>query len=139
MLLLLIIIKSKFMGQFSWITQDTGRSISSITPFQVTMTDNKGNKWTENDYQGYGEFSGKDFYSLLSEMNGGDGDRDHGIELSFSDRPHISPNLNEDPTIQWVDEKPEHCPNQGWVEYDDNGDEVTDEEYEEDEEYGGES
>ena len=69
------------MGQFSWITQDTGRSISSITPFQVTMTDNKGNKWTENDYEGYGEFGGKDYFSLLSEMNGGNGDRDHGIDL----------------------------------------------------------
>jgi hypothetical protein len=122
------------MGQFSWITQDTGKSISSITPFQVTMTDNKGNKWTENDYEGYGEFGGKDFYSLLSEMNGGSGERDHGIEISFSDRPHISPNLNEDPTIEWVDEKPEHCPNQGWVEYDENGNEVTDEDEEEEDE-----
>ena len=128
------------MGQFSWITQDTGRSISSITPFQVTMTDNKGNKWTENDYEGYGEFNGKDYFSLLSEMNGGDGDRNHGIDLTFGEAPHISPNLNEDPTIGWVDEKPEHCPNQGWVEYDENGNEVTEEEeYEEDEEYGGES
>ena len=126
-------LKNKTMGQFSWITQDTRKSISSITPFQVTMTDNKGNKWTENDYEGYGEFSGKDFYSLLSEMNGGNGDRDHGIELSFSKEPHISPNLNEDPTIEWVDEKPEHCGRQGWVEYDENGDEITDDEDEEEE------
>lgn len=110
------------MGQFSWITQDTRRSISSITPFQVTMTDNKGNKWTENDYEGYGDFGGKDFYSLLSEMNGGNGDREHGIDLYFSDKPHISPNLNEDPTIEWVDKKPKRCPNQGWVEYDDDMD-----------------
>jgi len=127
------------MGQFSWITQDTGRSISSITPFQVTMTDNKGNKWTENDYEGYGEFNGKDYFSLLSEMNGGDGDRNHGIDLTFGEAPHISPNLNEDPTIEWKDEEPDTCERQGWVEYDEDGDELPDEDEEDDEEYGGES
>ena len=127
-------LRHKTMGQFSWITQDTGRSISSITPFPVTMTDNKGNKWTENDYEGYGEFDGKDYFSLLSEMNGGNGDRNHGIDLTFNGQPHLSPNLNEDPTIEWVDEEPDTCPNQGWVEYDENGDEIVDEfEDEEDE------
>ena len=40
------------MGQFSWIAQDTDRSISSITPRPITMVDNKGNKWTENGYEG---------------------------------------------------------------------------------------
>ena len=118
------------MGQFSWITQDTGKSISSITPFQVTMTDNKGNKWTENDYEGYGEFGGKDYFSLLSEMNGGDGNRDHGIHFTFNGQPHLSPNLNEDPTIEWKNEEPDTCPNQGWVQYDENGNEIT---YEEEE------
>lgn len=63
------------MGFFSWITQDTEESIpnnySSREPFSVTMTDDKGNRWTENAYEGYGEFGGKDYYVLLSEMNGG--------------------------------------------------------------------
>ena len=125
------------MGQFSWITQDTKRSISSITPFQVTMTDHKGNKWTENNYEGYGEFGGKDFFSLLSEMNGGNGDRNHGIDLRFSGQPYLSPNLNEDPTIEWKDKVPDDCPRQGWVEYDEDGDELPDEdedEWEDDEE-----
>jgi hypothetical protein len=99
------------------------------------MTDNKGNKWTENDYEGYGEFGGKDFYSLLSEMNGGNGDRDHGIDLWFGKEPFLSPNLTEDPTHEWTnEERPYDCPNQGWVEYDENGNEITDEEDEEEDE-----
>jgi len=123
------------MGQFSWLTQDTGRSISSITPFPVTMTDHKGNKWTENNYEGYGEFGGKDFYELLSEMNGGNGDRNHGIDLSFGTEPFISPNLNEDPTIEWVDyDQPESCDRQGWVEYDESGEECNEFDEDEDEE-----
>ena len=123
------------MGQFSWITQDTHRSISSITPFPVTMTDNEGNKWTENNYEGYGEFDGCDFYELLSKMNGGNGDRGHGIDLWFGSEPFLSPNLTEDPNHEWTnEERPYDCPNQGWVEYDGNGNEITDEETEKDEE-----
>jgi hypothetical protein len=45
------------MGFFSWITQDTDKSIanrySEMKPFQVTMTDDKGNRWTEYNYEGY--------------------------------------------------------------------------------------
>jgi hypothetical protein len=41
--------------------------------------------------------------------------------------------LNEDPTIEWKNEVPDDCPNQGWVEYDEYGDEITDDEDEEDE------
>ena len=58
------------MGQFSWIAQDTGKSISSTKPRPVTLTDNEGRQWTENNYEGYGEFDGKDFYELFAEMNG---------------------------------------------------------------------
>jgi hypothetical protein len=46
--------------------------------------------------------------------------------------------LNEDPTIEWKDEVPDDCPRQGWVEYDEDGDELPDEDEEEeyeDEEY----
>lgn len=82
------------MGFFSWKTQDTDRSIantySSRMTFEVTMTDNKGNKWTESAYDGYGEFDGKDFYQLVAEMSRPDecnGDVDHdrliGIRLFF--------------------------------------------------------
>ena len=47
------------------------------------MFDNKGNSWEESNYDGYGEFGGKDFYELLSEMNGQGSDRDIGIDLFF--------------------------------------------------------
>lgn len=62
------------MGFFSWKTQDTNKSIASrhssrkTTP--VYLLDNKGNHWLESNYEGYGEFGGKDFYELLAEMNG---------------------------------------------------------------------
>jgi hypothetical protein len=120
------------MGQFSWLTQDTRKSISSLKPFEVTMTDNKGNKWTEKNYEGYGDFDGKDFYSLLSEMNGGNGDRDHGIKLYFGDEPFISPNLTENKDHKWVNRCPEDCPRQGWVVYNKFGEDITD--WEEDDE-----
>ena len=46
------------MGFFSWKTQDTDRSIannySNKSVFSVTMTDNKGNRWHEHNYEGYG-------------------------------------------------------------------------------------
>ena len=73
------------MGFFSWMTQDTNRSIanhySGEPVFTVYMMDDKGNSWREDNYEGYGEFDGKDYYELLDEMNGGGGDRDAGIEL----------------------------------------------------------
>lgn len=110
------------MGQFSWIAQDTNKSISNITPRPTTMVDNKGNKWHEDDYEGYGIFGGKDFYTLLAEMNEvegltGDTDKDRGlgIDLYFGKEKFISPNLYEDSSREWVDEVPEDCPDQGWT------------------------
>ena len=62
------------MGFFSWNTQDTDKSIanqySNRKTFRVQMIDNKGNVFTENEYEGYGVFGGKDYYELLAEMNG---------------------------------------------------------------------
>lgn len=90
------------MGFFSWRTQDTDRSIannySTRKTFTVVMIDNKGNKWIEQDYEGYGRFGGKDYYELLAEMNGfvsqfdyekgtdkyTDEARSFGISLAFS-------------------------------------------------------
>lgn len=105
------------MGFFSFKTQDTNKSIanrhSSQGTFPVTMTDNKGNKWHEEDYGGYGEFGDKDYYELLAEMNGKEG-RDEGINLESSNIPHIAPNLTEKKDGVWVDEKPKPCPYQGY-------------------------
>ncbi len=106
------------MGFFSWITQDTGRSIANSSSRRetvtVTMTDDQGNKWTEPNYEGYGEFGDKDFYELLAEMNGLPSDRSAGIDLAFSGKQFKSPNLSEDPNWQWKDEAPEECNAQGY-------------------------
>lgn len=115
------------MGFFSWRTQDTDRSIcntySSRTPFRVVMTDNKGNKWIEDDYEGYGEFGGKDFYELVAEMNGFESNRSKGIDIVFGIDPYLSPNLTENEDHVWINEAPERCENQGYF-YDDNEDEI---------------
>ena len=126
------------MGFFSWKTQDTDKSIcnshSGRTPFTVVMLDDKGNKWYEQNYDGYGVFGDKDYYELLAEMNGltGDGTEDmrmKGIELAFKDSPHGNnpevkfPNLVEMANGWPYDPKgPENCEWQGFF-YDDETDE----------------
>ena len=105
------------MGFFSWITQDTKESIpskySERNTIPVTMTDDKGNKWHEAYYEGYGVFGGKDFYELLAEMNGKT-TRDEGIDIAFSDEPHKQPNLNRSETQEWENTHPEMCEAQGY-------------------------
>ena len=91
------------MGFFSWKTQDTNKSINNhytgIPTFKVIMTDNKGNQWVENNYEGYGMFGGKDYHELLDEMNGGSGDRNIGIDRQFDRdgkyKNQIFPSLSE--------------------------------------------
>lgn len=58
------------MGQFSWFLQDTDERIVNGKPMHVVMCDDKGNKYVEECYEGYGVFGGKDFYELVAEMNG---------------------------------------------------------------------
>lgn len=115
------------MGFFSWLTNDTGVSISNAHSSQgvrhIVMLDNKGNKWVEAGYSGYGVFGGKDFYELVAEMNDvepieGRELRSQGIDLAFSGkRDVIYPNLIEDENSEhweWEDEKPLDCPYQGY-------------------------
>ena len=124
------------MGQFSWFTQDTDKQIGSqpSNTIIVYMYDDKGNKWKESDYEGYGEFGGKDFYDLLAEMNGFTKDnvkgdlRDKGIGLYFdkywSDKGYVSPALMESETLpegHSFELKPEDDPNQSWSHYADGG------------------
>lgn len=120
------------MGMFSWITQDSDRSIanqySGRSTFTVYMYDDKGNKWKENDYEGYGVFGGKDYYELLSEMNGGPSDRSIGIDMAYSGDNDIKyPNLAESPNWKWRNEKPENCRYQGY--FYGSGDEDEDDNY----------
>mgnify|MGYP003138206267 CR=1 FL=1 len=108
------------MGFFSWITQDTHRSINNahcgLQTFPVTLTNPvTGEQWTECDYDGYGEFNGKDYYELLAELNGGI-DRSDGIDMYFhceSESDLIWPTLTEDPNAK-VTGKPQACPEQGY-------------------------
>ena len=136
------------MGFFSWKTQDTDNSIanqySNRKTFRVQMLDNKGNVWTEDNYEGYGRFGGKDFYELLAEMNGFESDktcdeytdeaRGFGINLAFKDNPNgiatkgvFYPNLIEQADGWFYNESgPDNCEYQGYfydeTDYDDEDD-----------------
>jgi hypothetical protein len=113
-------------GQFSWMAQDTGRQIGSERENTITvyMFDDKGQKWEEKKYDGYGEFGGKDYYELLAQMNGVENaDRQDGIDIAFGKTKTkgktLFPALVEDPkhfnykrhdfTVQ-----PDNDPNQSW-------------------------
>jgi hypothetical protein len=79
------------------------------------MIDDKGNVWHEPDYDGYGEFGGRDYHELLADMNGLYPDRILGIELAFSGKDVKFPNLVEDATGWTYDPKgPENCEFQGF-------------------------
>jgi hypothetical protein len=110
-------------GQFSWFTHDTNQQIGSEeenTLPSVYMFDNKGNKWLEKRYEGYGDFGGKDYYELLAQMNGmANPDRSEGISLAFSGKKGIlypalvvDPNFNYK-THDFTEEAP-NDPNQSW-------------------------
>lgn len=129
------------MGFFSWFTQDTNKSISNIHStrerFTVYMHDNRGNKWEETGYDGYGVFGCKDYYELVAEMNpkktkeifakrGKEYElRCVGIDLAYDDNHNtleaghgvIFPNLTEDKEWEWKDEAPPGCPYQGYFYY----------------------
>jgi hypothetical protein len=106
------------MGFFSFITQDTDKSIFNYhteLDFPVQMTDNKGERWIEGSYSGYGIFGGKDFYQLLAEMNGKI-TREEGIKMYFSENLEniLYPNLTENMQWTWRNERPKDCPYQGF-------------------------
>ena len=128
------------MGMFSWYTQDTNTPIYSIyTPmdsiyapkpedFNTTahMIDDRGNVYTELEYEGYGVFGGMCFYALVSDMNpehpqyplveGADDDGKYarGLAISFMDENYRSPNLVSDPKRPWINEAPDIHPGQGF-------------------------
>jgi hypothetical protein len=116
------------MGLFSWKTQDTDESIpasgSNRESFTVYMSDGK-TTWKEDNYEGYGEFGGKDYYELLDEMNGGSGDRGTGIDLAFRTlRDDVKfPSLTRNG--HFYNEEPQQCEYQGWF----YGDEDENEDY----------
>ena len=119
------------MGVFSWHTNDTDRSIpnrySPRDTFTVHMIDDKGNRYTEERYEGYGVFGGKDYYELLAEMNYPEAKeldtdpaklRTMGIDLEYqyADDDNVKwPNLVEDPNRGWQNEQPKSCAAQGFL------------------------
>lgn len=120
------------MGQFSWFTQDTNHRIVNGESHKVIMTDNKGNKYIEECYEGYGEFGGKDYYELLAEMNGLGSDREAGIELAFEGSPTgenpncLHPSITE--SGAWMDGvAPKIDPDQGFEIWEDEEDEYYEE------------
>ena len=127
------------MGFFSWKTMDTDESIPNVysnkPAFKVTLIDDKGNKWTETAYDGYGIFGGMDYYVLLAEMNrelleniegaklnfnDTETVRDMGISLEFHGNEAVKkqitwPNFVRNPDRwEWKNEQPKTCPNQGY-------------------------
>lgn len=112
------------MGFFSFKTQDTDRSIANHysirKPFRVYMHDDKGNVYREDNYEGYGDFGGVDYYELVARMNGLKG-RDEAITASCSKAAGLlHPNLTESADWQWRNEEPKNCPAQGFFYDDDN-------------------
>ena len=62
------------MGVFSWCTSDTKKSIPCCTPFgglpgTVYLLNPFGDPYKESNYEGYGEFDGRDVYDLVVEWN----------------------------------------------------------------------
>lgn len=61
------------MGFFSWNTSDTHKSISNIYSsrgtFTVYVLCPDGTKIREDDYDGYGDFGGRDIYALVAQWN----------------------------------------------------------------------
>jgi hypothetical protein len=102
-----------------------------------------GRVFTEEDYEGYGEFGGKDFLELLAELNGLGSDRSEGIRISFDGNPSgddtpgvIYPKLVEELESDVVAQynslpNPESCEAQGYFYGDD---EEEEDEWEDDEE-----
>ena len=138
-------LKTKTMGFFSWKTSDTQKSISNIhstkETFVVHLITEDGQIYTEYEYDGYGEFGGKDFYELVAELNGitegtTDEKRSKGIDICFDNNgsgdyngtfkyPKLVENLpNKE---NWEQEwnklpYPESCESQGFF-YDDEDEE----------------
>jgi hypothetical protein len=85
-----------------------------------------GNGADVQDYDGYGEFGGKDYYELLAELNGAGQDREMGITIAFKDNPSgdNTPNVIYPKLVEFLDQdvetqynrlpNPKSCKHQGY-------------------------
>lgn len=81
------------MGQFSWITSDTDKSILVDGSVAVKMITPDGRVFKETNYEGYGVFGGQDYFALVAELNGKT-TREEGIDLLYQGK-----NRSGDPDI----------------------------------------
>jgi hypothetical protein len=130
------------MGLFSWLTANTGRSICYINAEYSTfpvyihgiLPDGTRVRFLEKSYEGSGDFGGKDYFVLLSEMNPVEGKvisddelhRSRGIRLGHRYKDVQSngamgnlkyPQLTESPkapVMQSFETCCEDCPAQGY-------------------------
>jgi len=132
------------MGIFSWIAQNSNTSIIIAyyaRPAHPSRTyylwDHQGNRWTENSYEGYGVFGGKDYFVLLAEMNQEYEDdvddetkRCDGIDLyGCGGGGILYPNLTDCSEWTWRNERPADCHHQGGLlAFDDEEDEDEEDE-----------
>jgi hypothetical protein len=111
------------MGQFSWLTSDTGEQI-------LEQLSDHGIKQTvyllqpgdlpsirEDNYEGYGVFGGIDAMEWLARINGAGIDRNDGITLQYSGRPLQFPlkfSFDSNAVYEDLDAAVDD-PNQGWL------------------------
>ena len=116
------------MGFFSWKTSDTNKSITNkytdkgaLKVYMLTPTD----KYYEDNYEGYGEFGGKDYYELVYELNknkwnGADDveNRSKGIWIAFEKKYEgtlVLPKFAENKGKSWFElPDSELCEYQGY-------------------------
>lgn len=125
------------MGFFSWFTSE-GYSISNKFTnrgaLPVYMYLPGGEVYFEPNYEGYGEFAGFDYYTVLAQLNlpesqltgNSDTDRDLGIELEFSQTNHhlIYPRFSIYANQKYHNlTNPQTCPDQGYFYSDDEDEE----------------
>lgn len=125
------------MGFFSWLTSDTEESITNTFSNRgaktVYLYTPNGKVIEETDYEGYGEFGGKDAYVLLAEWNLPESElvgltfdekRSKGIRLFFRESPPLKYPLKFSFSPDWSYDELEgakDCPEQGFF-YDDDED-----------------
>jgi hypothetical protein len=117
------------MGCFSWVAQNSDRSIimqgygtRKFPSRTAYMWDNKGRRWRQPQYEGYGVFGEKDYFVLLAEMNkeyditvSDNIKREDGIKLEFETNNQyiLYPNLTDCKEWTWRNQQPKRCYNQG--------------------------
>lgn len=115
------------MGQFSWISKN-GEQIRTEfhhgqKVWMVYLDENDQVQTVkEEEYEGYGEFGGLDYYEVLAKMNGKE-TRDDGIQIAFTkledfDAIRFPQLYTVEPSPTQVHDWFVECeidPNQGWI------------------------